>query len=223
MNKKILIIVGVIIVLGLVAYFTMGKKEAPNQLASNTRLADDTNMAPNQSLKDLLLGGKALKCEFKDDKSASTFYMADQKVRGDVLINAEANKTMKSHMIVIDKVSYTWVEGEKTGFKIAASESDVKNNSEANQAQNQEAVNLDKKMDYKCSNWSKDSSYFELPVGVEFKDLSSLLPSMTPKSPANNETNSPTDNKDLKNTQCAVCDSAPAESRAQCKAALGCK
>ncbi|MCX6793454.1 MAG: hypothetical protein NTY12_05580 [Candidatus Falkowbacteria bacterium] len=217
MNKKILIIIGVVVVIGLAVYFTMGKKEQPNQGAINNRLADDSQMAPAKSLKDLLLAGKAMKCDYSDKGMTGTFYLADQKMRGNTKITAD-DKTIESHMIMVDKTSYTWTEGAKTGFKIVASEADVQN---AKTTEQQESVSLDKAMNYKCGDWSKDNSYFELPAGVTFNDLSSMIPSSTPKIPSTTTDSSEKDN--LKTAQCAACDNVPAASQAQCKAALGCK
>lgn len=222
MNKKVLIIIGVIIVLGLTVYFMVGKKDTSDQAVSNinNRLADDSKMAPTQSLKDLILGSKALKCNYKDNNTESTFYMADKKMRSDSQLTTEG-KAFKNHTIMIDKTSYVWNEGDKTGFKMTVPDINSQVSTTPSTTGEKSEIDLNKKANYNCGDWSKDESLFELPVGVEFKDLSSLIPT-TPQASAQNEINPNPENKSIKSSQCLACDSAPAESRAQCKIALGC-
>lgn len=222
MNKKILIIVGVIVVLGLGIYFAMGKKNTSDQATGNinNRLADDTNMAPTQSLKDLILGSKALKCNYKDDTTESTFYVADKKMRSDASMTIDG-KVLQNHTIMIDNTSYVWNEGDKTGFKMAIPAENSEASTNSNTTGKNTEVDLNKKANYNCSNWSKDEAMFEVPGSVEFKDLSSLIPA-SPKMPALNETNPDQENKSLKDNKCAACDSVPADAQAQCKQALGC-
>lgn len=214
MNKKVLIIVAVVIVVAAGVYFSLGKNKDGNK--ESTRLADDSKMAPTKSLKDLVLQGKAMKCSFKNENSEGTFYVADQKVRGD--ISASVNgKDFKNHTLIMDKTSYTWIEGEKKGFKMTVSDN-APQTQNLTPTQKQEAVNMEAKMNYRCDDWSKDNSYFELPKDVSFSDLSSLIPNVNIPS-----LNQPSNNVKKDNPACAACDQAPAASRAQCKLALGCK
>ena len=147
--------------------------------------------------------------------------MADKKVRGDMNIKAE-DKIMISHMIVSDQVSYTWTEGAKTGFKMVADKNAVEDNSSTPPVDQNSAVDINKKMAYNCSPWSKDNSYFELPSSVQFTDLSAMIPAVTPKAPVENKANKPGAENNLKSAQCVACASVPAASQAQCRAALGC-
>jgi ABC-type Na+ efflux pump permease subunit len=205
MNKKIWLIIVIVIIVAGGLYLVLGKNKEPNK--ETAHLADDTQVAPTKSLKDLVLQGKAMKCSFKNDNSQGTFYVADQKVRGD--ISAVVNgKDFKNHTVIMDKTSYTWLEGEKTGFKMTASENTTPTEN-LTPEQKQETVNMEAKMNYTCVNWNKDNSYFELPKDVSFSDLSSLIPSA----------------KIIPSTKvdCSICDKLPEANRAQCKTSLGCK
>jgi len=186
----------------------MPKKEA-NEI--NTRLADDSKMAGNESLRELVARGKSLQCEVVQGGVTSTFFLADKKMRSD-FSTPVANKETRGHMIIKDDTSYTWMEGEKSGFKVTATEEQKKQAQE--QAEKNGNVDLDAKVNYSCKNWSKDSSYFELPGDVDFKDLASMIPS-APTTPATPKTGTV--------DKCAVCTSVPASAQAQCKASLGCK
>ncbi len=210
MNKKALIAVAIIIVIAA-AYLFINQNKSKNDLAEGvpeTRLADDSEMSGNESLRALALRGKPLQCEIKQDANTSgKFYIAGENMRSDFTTTIEG-KTSTGHMIMVDNVSYTWMDNEKTGFKMAISESD-KNEAESG-AQKQEKIDIDSKVDYNCSSWSKNNSYFEVPSDVTFTDLSAMM-----------NTNA-SGGADLKAIQCAACESAPAESRAECKAALAC-
>lgn len=220
MNKKISIIIGVVVVIGLVFYFSMNKTSAPSQteLKSEVNNSNDSKTSL-QSLKDLLAKNEPVKCEYKSEGATGNFYIANKKVRGDMNIPVDG-KTMVSHMIIIDDTSYTWNDGAKTGFKITADKNASTPKNESNPPVDQQSsVDVEKPMAYNCGAWSVDSSYFELPAGVEFSDLSSLMPTITPESTENKTSKPDTQTKD---TKCAACDSVPESTRAQCKTAMGC-
>jgi hypothetical protein len=220
MNKKIMIIIGVVIVVGVGVFFMMNNKAQapttkPTNNVVNNKLADDSDMAP-KSLKDLLLKNEPVQCKYISEGTTGTFYVADKNIRSDMNILADG-QTIINHMIVQDKVSYTWTEGAKTGFKIIAPEEEATIPAENKNSplEQQSVIDMDKKMAYSCSPWEKDMDLFNLPSDVEFTDLNALVPTENKTNELNNETS-------LKAMQCAACDSSPAENRAQCKAALGC-
>lgn len=219
MNKKILIIIGVVVVFGLVIYFAMMQKTAPNsdQVSNDTSLADDSDMSGEQSLRSLMMGKQAVKCQVVIENMTNDFYIADNNMRSDFGTMVDGKLT-KGHMIVKGDASYTWIEGEEQGFKVVITEEDMAvNNTDEDVNQN---VDFDEKMNYSCQPWKKDASYFELPNGVDFSDLSSLVPS-TPPDPVMSQDNAGTEGS-MNDSQCSACDSIPAENQAQCRAALGC-
>ncbi len=211
MNKKALIAVAVIIVIAA-AYLFITQDKDKDEFAGKmpeTRLADDSQMVGNESLRALALKGKPLQCEVNQGSMNGKFFVDGKNMRSDFSTSL-SGKTSTGHMIVADDTSYTWMDGEKTGFKMKLSAQEQA--SAESGAQKKEQVDLDAKYDYKCATWSKDSSYFEVPSGVSFTDISAMMNAGAKASGAT----------DLKAIQCAACDKVPAESQAQCKTSLGC-
>jgi hypothetical protein len=217
MSKKILIIIGIVVALGLVGYLIFNQIKSPNPIEVATRLADDSAMAEKTSLKDLINQNKPMMCEFSGEGMVNKFYLADKKMRSDNSFVSD-NKTIINHTIVINNTSYTWSEGATTGFKVTVEDNDVASNKTESTTNDQAQIDFNQQVDYRCVDWAKDETYFELPSNVTFTDLNAMMPATNP---AGNNSETPSDNG-LKAMQCAACDSAPADSRAECRAALNC-
>lgn len=174
MNKTVLGVIALVIVLGLIAYFAMGNKQATapengSTVQSQSGSADPATpqSASNKSLKELVAAGGSTKCTFSDSGNSGTFYVSGGKARGDFSVTAN-NQTMSSHMILDGQTSYVWVDGQNQGFKM-----NVDASAQAT-AQVQQAVDVNKKIDYSCSAWTADSAMFQLPASVQFMDLGSF-------------------------------------------------
>lgn len=175
MNKKIIIGIVVIVIIAAAAYWFSQNNSKIDDKGVLNRLADDSKMAPQKlSLRSLLTKNQALKCTITAAGATNTFYMADNNVRSDFSTVAN-NKTVVGHTIVKDKTSYTWMDGEKNGFKVTAEES-ANGDSTNKETQTQGKVDFDSEYSYDCSSWNKDASYFEAPKDVKFVDLNSMMP-----------------------------------------------
>jgi hypothetical protein len=208
MNRKILIAIGILLLLGgMGAYLFMSKGKSPAATPTQEQAASSESSTP-KSLKDLIGLGTAQECLFSaDEGSGGVVYVAGGKVRGDFSTQNEG-QTIISHMIVDGQTSYVWMEGQEMGYKFTFDES----TQTQDQGQtSQTAVDIDQKVDYNCKSWNSDPSMFTLPEDVEFSDMSQLT------APTGEQTSA-----DTKAAQCAACDSAPEDAQAQCRAALGC-
>ena len=167
-NKGIIIAIGIVLLLG-VGYFLMKSRgSAPLRQGSAGQTETSSGM---KSLKDLLSAGIAQKCTYSttDDSGTSegTTFISGGKMRGNFSMMA-SGKTTKSHMISDGKTSWIWTDGETTGFKMMVEETSEESSIEG-------GTDWDQKVDYKCSPWVTDGSYFTPPSNVEFTDFSELL------------------------------------------------
>ena len=181
MKNKGLIIAVVVILLLVAGYFLMNKKGAPSIPGVTT---SETSSGP-KSLKDLLSAGIAQKCTYsttdENGSNEGTTYISGGKMRGDFSMTA-AGKNTKSHMISDGKTSWIWTEGEEQGFKMTVEEtSATPGATEPQDASFQGGTDWDQKVDYKCSAWVTDGSYFTPPTNVKFSDFSDLLKGNTPQ------------------------------------------
>jgi hypothetical protein len=185
-------------------------------------------------MKELFASGAAQKCTFEqkvgDMESTGVVYIGNGKMRGDFESKSPAG-VVQSHMIIRDNANYVWSdEGGGQGMKMAMTDGEVQAQENTNQ-QNQ-AVDWNQALGYECTSWGASESVFTLPQGVEFTDLSAMMKQM-PKAGAGKMMGAQEEmmgNAEAggsaggyKAMQCAACDSAPdADSKAQCKAAIGC-
>lgn len=209
-RNTILAIATIVILLLTAGGFLLSKKASyKTSLPTQSATTNQETQAESKSLKDLFTSGVSQTCTFSvGSESTGNVYVANGKMRGDFTVNA-ADKVITSHMISDGKTSYVWMDGEKTGFKMAF---DVSNASPVPEASASTTVDLNKKFDYNCTPSVSDASKFSLPTDVTFTDMSELK---APKIPAGG--------MDAKAAQCAACNQAPSGYQAQCKAALGCE
>lgn len=216
MNNKVIIsvVVTVIILGGLAGYALFAPKgsqqPSPAPIAA-TPEPTPTPISGQKSLKELLSLGQSVKCTFSDSMSSvatqGTVYVGNQKMKGD-FSSMTGGKTTMSHILVDSPTSYFWTDGSTVGMKMNLSASAMPSASV-----NNKGVDVDKKMDFKCDSWVVDNSVFTLPKEVKFSELT--IPTGTKSSSGSGQV-------DVKAMQCASCNSLPAASQAQCKAALSC-
>ena len=180
---------------------------------SSTQVTQTDKPASSQSslksLKDLIASGQAQKCTFKDKSAAvdveGTTYIANGKMRGD-FNSAIGENNIMMHMIVIDKTNYTWMDGQTTGYKMVFDPA----NMEAPTG-TQQSVDVNKLIDYNCSNWTVDSSVFTPPSNVKFSEFGAVT------APTGS-----TGTKTIPQNQCAACDYLSGDAKTQCRTQLNC-
>lgn len=154
-----------------------------NQTGENQPTAVPTEQNQPTSMRELLANGQNQKCTFsmsetdEDDNTtdtSGTLYVSGKRMFEEVEILNSANETKNVSMRMMsdgDKI-YTWDASKKTsGMMFKMTEP---TETEDNETQNQN-VDLDKKIDMKCSSWTVDESKFTVPTDVKFTDLSELM------------------------------------------------
>lgn len=210
MNKKALIAAGLVIALVVLGAFVFSnKKQTVTQ--NEMPLADNqTKEGTNASLKELFTSGTSQSCTFNSNTAGNgsgTVYMTTGHMRGDFNVSYN-DMTTSTHMISDGTTSYIWIDGQPNGFKMAFDSQGQQSNTP-----NEKAIDMEQKIDYRCSNWTPDQTMFVPPSTVTFSDMTAVKNTTSVKGE---------ENADMKVQQCAACDSAPEPAQAQCKAALGC-
>lgn len=209
--NRILIGAIVIVVVALGAIGFLLSKTA-KQTVNNTPRTLEEAIKSETSLRELMNLSTSQQCSFRNEENTSqgNIFIGGGKMRADFSITQD-EKMVSSHMVSDGNNIYIWSEDMEAGVKIPLAMVDDTTKSAQGRT---ESVDLDQKGTYDCSSWQVDNSKFETP-NIEFSDLGALF--MTEES---------LETKDSSESQapeaCAVCDSLPVESQAQCKAALGC-
>jgi hypothetical protein len=213
MNKKVVLIVGVLLVLiGAGVYLYSSKKSSsPAGITEN-----QSGTTSPMSIKDLLGLGSSQKCTFsttiENGTSEGTVYISEGKMRGDFSSNVEGNVN-NSHIIIDGTTSYTWMDGQNTGYIMTYNPEETSSTATEAGSQNTQGPDLNQKSDYNCSSWVPDTSLFIKPSDINFVSLNDLIPSALPSAAAGTDTNT---------SQCSYCDSLSGDAQTQCKSALNC-
>lgn len=218
MNKTIGIIIAIIVVLvALFFVFRGGNDSQDSQTESNsTQTEQRETVSGPKSLKAAMAEYNNQTCTFTDAESGSrgTVYISSGRMRGDFTstVNGQAQG---SHMIASGTEANVWMDGQTTGFKMNL---DAATQAEVNQ--NQQGFDPDKPVDMDCDDWNPDSSKFNLPSGVEFKDFSAMLEGSAGMM-TSPEMGIDANPADIKAMQAKACEALPEPSKTQCLSALG--
>lgn len=219
MNKKIAIGVGVIIVIALLAGFFTRSKNTSQVKDEVTAPTGQEEVAQPQGMQNTLKGllglGGSQTCTYNvgEGLGTSTAYVSGGKMRTDTLVKA-GTSNFASHTIMDGQSVYSWMDGQKTGYKMDfasmqgnTTKGDINNSGQAD-------IDPNKQFDFKCSNWSADNSKFTLPAGVEFTDMTKMLQDMQTATPPGAAGTMPAGSMD------AMCDSLQEPAKTQCVAAM---
>ena len=219
MNKSLGYGIGAIVIIALIAAFFMmqkGTQPSSEGVVGTTQQADTQDSSAGGALKDLFTMGGSQTCTFSNKAGAQgsgTVYVSGGNVRTDFVTSIENGSTQQMHMIVKDKTSYMWGDALQ-GQGIKMSFADITEPT-ASGSQQQAGFDANQSVEYSCKPWVADASVFELPAGVQFSDLSAAIQTQVQGKMDTGVSGS--------SAACMQCDSVPAESRAQCKAALRCE
>lgn len=218
MKTVIGLALAIVIALGVYA-LTSGKfasKETPTDTKTDASVQNE--LQGNGSLQNVLSFNQNLTCTFeRTDENGSftgTAYVADNKFRGDFVMNLSDIGLVNSQLIKRDGVTYVWTGNQGSKFTDAAINPDAETKPDTN------AVNLEDEVQYSCTPWKKDLTKFEIPQDVTFTDLSEIMKNLTDTTAneATLETSTPTPKLD-----CSICNQLPAgEAQEQCRTAMGC-
>lgn len=174
-SKRLPLIIAVlviIIVIAAVAVFTLSKKtpktseETPAAQQAEEQPAETTSKG---SIKSLIGMGKNVTCTVtyptSDGTVNGTLYVAnDKRMRTDFVTTTSQNKQIDSHMIQDQGWSYIWSSASPQGTKMKIEEN-VPTPTPGLQNQN---VDVNTEVEYKCSDWSVDNSKFTPPSNIQF-------------------------------------------------------
>lgn len=107
----------------------------------------------------------------------STVFISGKKMAQEVAVTSTDKESPKVNMRMISdgEYMYTWnIENKSQGMKIKITEPTAEDKTEGTPAK-ASSVDLDEKVDMKCSSWIADNSKFTVPADVTFTDLSELM------------------------------------------------
>ena len=225
--------IGIASVIGAGAVYllfsTTPEKEAVTEIQEQLEIEAEENevsfpTSGKGSFEALMARGENLECTISYAASTAdqtttegTYFTAAGKMRGDFLVTSSGVQTVSS-VIMKENTLYSWteIEGEAYGMKIAMSELEASKNTEGTPAA-QEVVPLDAEVDYSCKAWvAVDNSIFEPPSDVLFRDFGDIVN-------MGMEFGNMFEGGEGMGDQCAACDSLTGSDKSQCRAMMSCE
>lgn len=170
MNKNIISIIVVAIVLGGLFILTKSDKNESME-GVNTDEASDSNVSLNgeeatkTTLDRLIKRGGDFECTFSHSTevgdSSGIVYISGEKVKGEFTsdVKIAGLGTIKTYMISDGDFTYTWSDVSPQGYKSKVVEDKSNSNDQ---------IPSDQELDYNCSGWVAQDSYFKVPGNITF-------------------------------------------------------
>lgn len=160
------------------------------------------------SISELILAGQSVACSYEKTHEQGlqkgTFYVAGERVRGDMTVTDPTTREMPMHMLREGDWMYTWGDAMGgQGMKMKASQRAPGGPSSA--------PDVDEEMVMDCRPWPVDESKFVVPTDVQFMDMGGMM-GLAGGMPQGDMSSSP----------CSACEFAPPEERQACLQALNC-
>lgn len=180
----VIAVVAVLAVGGGVYYATRGD-EAGTESEIETEAKVETHgeveikgESSKSSLRSLLTIGKDVVCTFessaRNTESSGTVYISSTGQMHGNFNSQNQIGSIESHMVVkADGMAYVWSGSQ--GTKMNFSKIDAAASSETDTS-----VNMDAEVEYKCSDWKRDNSKFEVPTNVTFIDIDAMMKGTLP-------------------------------------------
>lgn len=192
-------------------------KTSTNQTERQPLETESEEKSITGSIKEIMGMGQSLKCSWSQSQDnqeiRGSVYISGNKFRQTVFMPIE-NETVEVNSISDSEYIYTWggFGGENQGTKFKIAEFSNITPPPADEGSPSGSVNLEEKLDFKCSPWIVDQSLLVPPTNINFVDQSEIMKKAT---------------EQMKNSGadiCAICDQAPNEAaRAQCRSSANCE
>ena len=216
MNKKIFVVVGLMIIVTSFRGCSLGgdkTKEGENS-NSNTeqdQVSDKENDKGGsgdgnyyETMTDLMARGKSMKCTYThkvgEEMASGVVYMADKNARIEITVSSGG----KMYSITDHEWTYSWNESSSKGYKMTLEAAEL------DKEMKEEVSDLSKDIDFSCKPWKKDSSKFKTPSNIEFEDMSEMMAGLEDM-PSQEEMEAEA-NKMI----CELCKNAPASEMEEC-------
>lgn len=219
-NKTLLagIAAAVIILLGAGGIFLYSKNKTASTPNSTTATQSPTQNEKSSegSLADIFSNPGNKKCEYsvksEEGEANGIIYNSGEKAYGEIKLTAN-NKTQMTYFIRNGDTFYMWGDSLPSGIKMTLSVEEMTSRLSGDNS-NQPSVVPNQKVDFKCSDWSVDTSKFNPPSNVKFTDMSSVIKDL-------GVTGSPTAS-DNSSSECAICNSLTGAAKTACLDQFSC-
>ncbi len=219
-NKQAIIgiVAAVIILVGAVGvyFFTQKNKETqPNTTTATQETNEESSL--ESDLTSILKSGKTQQCTFiyadeSGNSTNGTAYIAGDQMRTNVT-SATNGKSSTIYVIRNGDDNYIWGSDfpNNTGLKMTLSIEEYASNEDS-----KKYFDPNLKADYKCKDWTVDSTMFSLPANIKFQDIGALM-----KNVIQGASKTPTGTTGS-TSECSICNSLTVDAKTACMKQFSC-
>ncbi len=203
-------------------------EQSPTQEDKQEPASEDTEPGTLMSLSELMARGKPMECTWNENESnggSVTGHMVinGKQFKNDVTVESlpgeEGGEALQieTHSISDGTWVYIWNSmqpGKGTKMDLAKLEQPAT----ATDTPEKQDLDLDRKLDYKCTDWSSDAAIFTPPSEIIFEDVTAETNKLM------KDATDPANAQKMNKLVCDLCKQAPDESsRAECLKNAGCE
>lgn len=224
-HSIIAIVIAAVVILGAGAAFLYSQSRTnptDNENSSTVAKKVDTSKTGGVSLasiKDVFVNGGNSQCTFsaenKDGITSGSVYVSGDNARGEFETTV-SGETFSTNMIRKDDTFLMWGDSFPTGLKLVMSVDEWAESIDERQSDSDGSTfNPNAEVDFNCSTWTVDNSFFNEPTDIEF---TSIEGSIGP------DTASFSIPEELESTdQCEICNALSGEARNVCLQQFSCE
>ncbi|MCA9344571.1 hypothetical protein KC946_01925 [Candidatus Saccharibacteria bacterium] len=185
MNKKMMVIAGIIlavvlVTVGVLVFNTSDEDENASVTNSTSTDTSDTTAQSSSiqesTLANLLANDKTITCTFSYSNEESNFNGTGYFANGEnmrVNYSGQVNgKDTNFSTIVTGGTSYFWNNETNKGFKSSVDPATLQPTNDS--SSDNQGIDPDKNIKFDCSDWQVDTAMFSPPSNVDFTDLSNI-------------------------------------------------
>ena len=165
MNKKVGVIIGVVVVFVVVILGILLSQDNTAQNGNNTiepTITQGIQPGKSQTYQEFLRSGRSEICTFSTNVEGSitngTVYAANGKIRSDFAITGSKG-TLQQHFLVDSYMAYLWNNINNAGIKFAVTENGAN-------------APFGSKLNVNCTDWAPNNSVFDIPSNITFTEIS---------------------------------------------------
>lgn len=170
MNKKLLIVGGIILVAAIGGYLLLNRG---TNLLSTTSGPQNAEQAANMMMN-AFEGSGSVKCTYEDENGSATTYVKNGMVRVE---SSGSSEGQNGNVIMKNDTLWTWETGSSEGFmmKNVSQYQDDPNVPEESKMTAEEIRSEIEQNQAKCTNENITDSLFDAPTNVVFQDFSAMM------------------------------------------------
>lgn len=162
-----------------------GKKTVDEQNQAQNESKDSASVEEFQTtIEEMAKSGKPYRCTYTMTtegiaQEGTLYFAGEDRIRGDVVVDMPEGGKTTTHFVKDGETQYIWTDDQPTGMKITITKEEEAKMKEEAAENNQQNVDMDMKVNLKCTKWSPDKAIMTPPSNIQFQSLDEMMKAAT--------------------------------------------